>query len=446
MLIKNFRISLFLVSMAMGLCAMSLALVQTSPAVADDDDGGGDDGGGGGGTQSANDRSGSSVTGAIGRKIKRAARKRQVVRKARRAAVQRPLLVAMDLDRADLVELRRLGFQILRSDKLRSIGVRVELLRLPRNVSLPSARQILERLGAAAADQNARYRPQVIESCAGKACSPFTLVGLAPGDTRICAARPTLGLIETRVDTRHPALLGQPISVLEFRADGTRPPSSAHGTAITLIMSGTRSSSIPGLLPDATVIVAVPYHRSKNGEDIALAYDVVRSIDALVANNATVINMSLAGPANQVVERAVKQARNKGIPVVAAVGNAGARAKPMYPAAYDATVAVTAVSGSFRVYRRACQGEHVDFAAPGVEIEVEGETGKRQLKTGTSFAVPYVTAALAARRASNPTADVATLVEDMAKTARDLGAPGKDRVFGWGLVQLSGYCTTAVRE
>lgn len=451
MLVEKLRISLLLASLAIGSCALSLALLQAPPAMADDDDGGDDDGGGGGGgggTQAGQDRSGPSARNPASRKVfkKAGPRKRQIARKARRAAAPRPLLVAMDLDDADLAELRRLGFQVLRSDNLRSIGVRVELLRLPRNISLRAARQLLARLGASAADQNASYRPQAADACAGKACAPFTMVGLDAADARVCAARPTVGLIETRVDTSHPALLGQPISVLEFRADGTRPPSSAHGTAIALIMSGARSSAMPGLLPDAKVIVAVPYQRAKAGGDVALVYDVVRSIDALVASNATVINMSLAGPANEVVERAVEQARSKGIPVVAAVGNAGARARPMYPAAYDATVAVTAVSGSFRVYRRAGQGEHVDFAAPGVEIEVEGQTGRRQLKTGTSFAVPFVSAALAARRASDPAADVTTLVEDMAKTARDLGAPGKDRVFGWGLVQLSGYCTGPVRE
>ncbi len=81
-----------------------------------------------------------------------------------------------------------------------------------------------------------------------------------------------------------------------------------------------------------------------------------------------IINLSLAGPDNPVLARAVADAHAADIPLVAAMGNAGPRAEPAYPAAYEGVVAVTAVDAGHAVYRRAGQGLHVDFAAPGVGI------------------------------------------------------------------------------
>ena len=81
-----------------------------------------------------------------------------------------------------------------------------------------------------------------------------------------------------------------------------------------------------------------------------------------------VINLSLAGPDNPILERAISDASTAGIPLVAAVGNAGPRSVPLFPAGYDAVVAVTAIDRNERIYRRAVQGPHVDLAAPGVSI------------------------------------------------------------------------------
>lgn len=90
------------------------------------------------------------------------------------------------------------------------------------------------------------------------------------------------------------------------------------------------------------------------------------------------------------VEEVLRRANVAGIVAVAAVGNAGPRAAPQFPAAYEMTVSVTALSSELAVYRRAGQGAHVDFSAPGVAVEVaEGAKGTVR-KSGTSFAVPYI--------------------------------------------------------
>jgi subtilisin family serine protease len=153
-----------------------------------------------------------------------------------------------------------------------------------------------------------------------------------------------------------------------------------------------------------------------------------------------VINLSLAGSDNPVLAGVVALADTKGIPLVAAVGNAGARSQPLYPAAYGSVLAVTAIDAQKRVYRRAVQGAHVDIAAPGVDIPTAASISGMRPQTGTSFAAPFVTAALAARLAAQPESSPGTVVEELTAAAEDLGTAGRDEIFGWGLLRSDVSC------
>ena len=179
----------------------------------------------------------------------------------------------------------------------------------------------------------------------------------------------------------------------------------------------------PELLPDAELIVATPFYRAGNA-DRAEAADIIRAIDAVVARQPDVLSLSLAGPPNAALARVLETVRARGIPVVAAAGNGGAKSKPLYPAAYDTTIAVTAVTANLNIFRRASRGDHVDFAAPGVDIAVaDGKNGLTK-RSGTSFAVPFVTASLAVLRAQQPARMIDDIVGELAASAKDLGEPG----------------------
>jgi subtilisin family serine protease len=332
---------------------------------------------------------------------------------------------------------------VLRDETLTSAGVRVQKLRLPRNRSVRQAQAEILALGGAAADRNAFYRPQQDTDCTnGDRCGTRQLIDWPATLRGSCLADVRIGVVDTRINLAHPALAGQNIETLDLKPPGYRQSGSDHGTAVISILVGNPQGPAPGLLPQASVVHADPYFRSSKGGDLAEIVDVVRAVDAVLERKVSVINMSMSGPANTVVEKVLERASASGIAIVAAVGNAGPRARPLYPAAYDVTVSVTAIGEGLSIYRRAGQGQHVDFAAPGVALDVAGGRRGTVRKTGTSFAAPFVTASLAAMKAGDATRSVQELVNELAQSARDLGKPGKDPVFGWGLVQAQGVCRT----
>lgn len=344
-------------------------------------------------------------------------------------------VVVLGLDAAAHTELQRLGYRLLRED--RSSGL--ALLQLPRGVSVAAA---LEAVGgllpAALVAPNNYYRNQTGDACAAAICESWELAGYEP-PTGQCPFAPVIGVVDTGVNLEHEMLRGADITV-ERMGDAKGDPSGLkHGTAVVALLVGDRDSRVPGLLPGARIQLADPFV-SAGRDERADAYGLYLALAALLAAEVEVINLSLAGPANPLIERAVADAERAGIPVVAAVGNDGPRAGPRYPAGYASVVAVTAVDRASRVYRRAGQGAHVDIAAPGVDIATAASVRGIRAQSGTSFAAPFVTAALAAAKSRLPDATPAELQAALAEASIDLGEPGRDPVFGAGLVQLGSPC------
>jgi subtilisin family serine protease len=141
-----------------------------------------------------------------------------------------------------------------------------------------------------------------------------------------------------------------------------------------------------------------------------------------------VINVSLVGPRNRIIEALVAQLVARGFIIVAAVGNDGPAAAPLYPASYPGVVGVTGVDARGRALPEAARGPQVDFAAAGV---VPPRT------RGTSYAAPIV-AGLMARRIERPEPGRArSAVDALRAEARDLGERGRDNVYGDGLLEIS---------
>jgi subtilisin family serine protease len=220
-----------------------------------------------------------------------------------------------------------------------------------------------------------------------------------PGEAHI---GPRIGLIDSGVAAS--------VSVVEQRAfAGATPVPAAHGT----IVASTLNSAAPG----ARIFVADIYGGAPaGGASSALA----RALTWLASENTRVINVSLVGPRNRIVEAVVARIIARGVIIVAAVGNDGPAAAPLFPAAYAGVVGVTGVDAHNRILIEAGRGAQVDFSALGV----------RGRARGTSYAAPTV----AARLAMIANSGAPNAFDVMRSEARDLGARGRDDIYGYGLI------------
>jgi subtilisin family serine protease len=106
----------------------------------------------------------------------------------------------------------------------------------------------------------------------------------------------------------------------------------------------------------------------------------------------------------------------------------------MYPAAYPSVVAVTAVDSRGQVFRLANRGDYLDIAAPGVGVRHAKSGGGFAASSGTSFAVPFASTAVARLRQLHPGDNAREL---LCQSAQDLGPPGRDNIYGYGLLRPS---------
>jgi minor extracellular protease Epr len=245
-----------------------------------------------------------------------------------------------------------------------------------------------------------------------------------------------VGVIDSSVDLDHPALQGALITKRAFTSGKTPTTDTAHGTAIAAMLVGqSDGTAIAGLLRGATLFHASIFQKGKRGP-VASSADFLRAVDWLVQSGVTVINASVTSPTeNAVVLYAMSMLSHEHVVLVAAAGNRGPSGPPAYPAAIDSAFAVTAVSLGGDAYEHANTGDYIDIAAPGIDLP----TTSRRITSGTSLAVPFVTAAVA-RMVQMCGISPAEAEERLQANARDLGAPGRDSSFGWGLLQAP-LCT-----
>ena len=352
-------------------------------------------------------------------------------------------IVAADVDAAALSELTRRGYVPREVAFNPSLDLRAVRLIAPRGRSLSAARaEVAEVTGNEVVDRNHVYRPQATR-CDGEACAPWQLVGWAePASAgRSCGAGVAVGLVDTRINAGHEVFRGRDLEVVSTGTRG-RASSAGHGTAVAALLVGAPDSRVPGLVPAARLVTTDPF-TSGVGGDATDAFEIAVAIDRLVARGVRVVNLSLAGPPNRLVEQAVRRASRAGVVLVAAAGNGGPGAPPAYPAAYEQVLAVTAVDATLQPYRRAQRGNYVDLAAPGVEVPSAASVRGVRPQTGTSFAAPFVTAASAQLIASGR-AEARSVHERLRASARDLGEPGFDPLFGHGLLQATDDCAPRI--
>jgi len=148
-----------------------------------------------------------------------------------------------------------------------------------------------------------------------------------------------------------------------------------------------------------------------------------------------VINISLVGPDNAVLRRATQAMIARGHVLVAAVGNDGPAAPPLFPAAYPGVIGVTAVDRRARVLPEAGRGAQVDFAARGSQLRAAKAGGGWTIVRGTSFAAPLVARRAALQWQTLRAGNAGAIANALAQQARDAGPRGRDDTFGLGILE-----------
>jgi minor extracellular protease Epr len=334
---------------------------------------------------------------------------------------------------ADVQRLQQANVRVMEATPLEASGlVMVRVVVSDEDNTAARAQQLLRSLGATAADRNHIYDEQanpLPESPSPKAPAPAPVP--QPTSSR---NTPVIGLIDTALNRNHPALASASIVDRDFVAAGRVRP-TAHGTGIASLLVGAEISH-PGLLPNGRLFAASVFHQGESGANGATTSSLVSALDWMAAQKVQVVNMSLAGPPNEVLGAMIGAQSKRGMLVVAAVGNDGPAARALYPAAFEPVVAVTAIDRSRKIYRWANQGPQVDVAAWGVASKVARDKGGYGEESGTSYAAPIVAAALAQTLAGGAKSTSAALKAIIA-SAEDLGPRGRDNTFGHGLVKLA---------
>jgi subtilisin family serine protease len=300
-----------------------------------------------------------------------------------------------------------LGLTISRTERLDALDINVVTLTLPDRLNVRDAVKRLKR-----ADPTAQVEFNHVYQEAGG----ITASSAAPGPAAPEAGPGVrIGLIDTGVEADHPALASASMEQRGFAPGGLA--AGAHGTAVASLLAGKQ-----GAAPGAGLVVADVYGSTPRGGSAAA---IAAAMNWIGQVRPVVVNISLVGPPNILLQAGVEALSRRGVLIVAAVSNDGPAAPPAYPASYPQVIAVIGVDGRGKALLETGTASHVDFAALGAGVTAAAPGGGFATVRGASFAAPIVAGRLA--RLSPPS---------IAALASQAKPAGSAKVYGHGLISL----------
>lgn len=241
---------------------------------------------------------------------------------------------------------------------------------------------------------------------------------LATGD------RVLVAVIDSGIDTAHPDLAGTIAATFDVLGPHEN---HFHGTAIAGAIAA--HGRLLGVAPRVRLLAVRSLDANGQGTSLSIA----DGIEWAVVRGARVLNMSFAGPPDRLLRQHLAVVHARGIVMVAAAGNEGPGSAPLYPAADEHVIAVTATDADDRLYALANRGRHIALAAPGVEVMEPAPDDRVQLISGTSIAAAHVSgiAALILERA--PTLRPDDVRSILLRSAAVLNVPDAKDDCGAGL-------------
>ena len=247
-----------------------------------------------------------------------------------------------------------------------------------------------------------------------------------------------IAVVDTGVDLSHPDLASKIVPGYGLLNSTPVPPDddNGHGTQVAGIAAAFSNNGVgvSGVSWGARIMPVKVLNASGSG----LVSDVAEGIVWAADHGAQIINLSLGvpGPSNpSVLEAAVNHAYLKGAVQVASTGNLGNNSI-LYPALYPHVIAVGGVDSSNNHWGLSNYGPEVSVVAPAVQIYSTTLSGGYAYNDGTSMAVPYVSGLAAILRGFSGNGSPDAITWEIELTALDLGLPGKDDLYGYGLIQM----------
>ncbi len=366
---------------------------------------------------------------------------RRLIRRLKRrfAPTELPATVPLTASAAELRDLaRRNNVRIVQTWAIELTGKRVVRFRYRDARPLDTVRAVLQGEPLILSLQNNNYYERQSAASqpapADQALPQYALARISAVEAQDISSGTgaLVAVVDSGIDATHPDLKGKVAATFDA-TEGKSAITDPHGTEVAGLVAA--NGLLLGVAPDARLL-DVRVFESLEDEDASAATSesLLRGLDWAVKRKANIINLSLTGPADPLLEEMMTAIAKRGIVVVAAAGNGGPEAEPAYPAAYDSVIAVTATGTDDRAYDQANRGSYIDVAAPGIDVLVTAPAGTYQFETGTSFAAAEVTGVIALMLGQDPGMSRDEIMSALERGARDLGSPGKDAQFGAGLV------------
>jgi hypothetical protein len=242
-----------------------------------------------------------------------------------------------------------------------------------------------------------------------------------------------VAVIDSGADMAHPELQG--VVAGSFDALGGEVQPHAHGTAMAAAILA--QAQLQGVAPAARLLAARAFTGSGTpGAANGTTFHILSALDWAAGEGARVFNLSFAGPQDRLMSRSLAGARGKGIVAIAAAGNGGTKAAPLYPGADPNVIAVTATDAEDKLFPSANRGDYVAVAAPGVDVLAAEPEGRYAFSSGTSIAAAHVSGLVALLLEKRPDLDLEGVRKLLSDSAIDLGAKGRDPLFGAGRIDV----------
>jgi thermitase len=252
-----------------------------------------------------------------------------------------------------------------------------------------------------------------------------------------------VGIVDTGIDATHEDLAGRVAAcgaAAQARVtEGDCADAEGHGTHVagTIGAIAGNGVGVAGVAFDAPLIVC----RALGADGSGTIADIAACMRWVRDKGAKVISMSLGGGPSQTLAEAAKNAYARGgrsgSLLVAAAGNDG-DGTVSYPAGLAQVVSVAAIGPDDEVAPFSNENADVEVAAAGVDVLSARLGGGYVRESGTSMATPHVAGAASLLWAAHPGATAAAIRSQLDAAVDDLGAPGRDPAYGFGVVDLAG--------